>query len=206
MRHLLTSIVSFISWHRRAVGAILAAGSVLLLASALTAPPATRTVVSLAANLPAGHRLSATDLTLRSLPPEALPDETLTEIGDAVGRTTAVSLNSDTVLQPGLLTGEVTLPPGRVVVPITVPEAALRSLLRPGDVLSLVAPGPEDLVVLSADARVVAHPGNEAPDSQLGLATGRDSGLLLVEVDAREAALVASLGQSGQVSVVLGSL
>ena len=38
MRRLLTSIASFDSWHRRAVGAILAAGAVLLLATALRTP------------------------------------------------------------------------------------------------------------------------------------------------------------------------
>lgn len=206
MRRLLTSLVSFISWHRRAVGALLAAGSVLLLAAALNAEPPTHTVVTLTADQPAGRRIVATDLTLRDLPPEALPDGALTDPSAALGRTTAVELRANTVLQPGTLTGDLTLPPGRVVVPILVPDAALRSLLRPGAVVSLVAPGPDGLVVLTSDARLVAHPSEEPAGSRLGLATGRESGLQLVEVAVEDAALVASLGQTGQVSLVLGSL
>ena len=60
MRRIATSIVTFVSWHRRAIGALLAAASVLLLAEALRTPVETVDAVVTTAALPAGHTLTAT--------------------------------------------------------------------------------------------------------------------------------------------------
>lgn len=206
MRRLLTSIASFVSWHRRAVGAILAAGAVLLLATALRTPTPTTAVVVTASDLPAGHTLTSADLTVGQLPPGAVPADAVLSPSDIEGRTTAVPLSAGTILQPGLLGGDHSTAEGSAVVPILVADEGLRAMLRPGDTVSLVAPGPEGLIVVASGARVVALPEAEQAGSQVALASGRQSELILVEVPEAEAGEVASLGQAGEMSVVLGSL
>ena len=55
----LRAVASFVSWHRRAVGALLAASAVLLLAEALTTPLPTVPVVVLQRAVPAGWSTAA---------------------------------------------------------------------------------------------------------------------------------------------------
>lgn len=206
MRRILTPIAAFVSWHRRAVGALLAAAAVLIVATTLQTPtPATPAVVT-STGLAAGHILAESDLALRQVPDEAMPAEAITHLDDAVGRQLIAPVGPGTILQPGLVAADEPAGPGRAVVPIPVPDESLRLLLSPGDRISLVAQGPEGLEVVSRDARVVAQPEGETPTSQLGSASVRSSGMILVDVDSADAAIVASLGQAGGLSIVLGSI
>lgn len=207
MRNLLTSLAGFMSWHRRTVAAVLAAGAVLLFAAALRAPEPGRPVVVLAADLPAGHTLTHADITVVELPPVSVPVDPLTAPLEVVGRSVAIALSAGTVLQPGMLSGDLTAADGRAIVPISVADDSLRTLLRAGDVVSLVAPGPEGLEVLSTGARIVATPvQGEGAGSRITLASGRPSEILLVDVPTAEAGIVASLGQAGEISIVLGTI
>ena len=206
MRRFLTSIVTFISWHRRAVGAVLAGAAVLIIGSSLRTPIPATSVVVVASALPAGHVLSKDDLSLRSLPDEGLPDATLAEVGEAVGRTLVADVSAGTVLQPGTLAVDYAVTPGRAIVPITVNDDALRALLSPGDRVSLVAQGPEGMEVLSHDARIVALPNTAPTGSQISAATQRPSTLILVEVGSDDAPIVASVGQGGGLTVIMGSV
>ena len=140
------AVASFVSWHRRAVGALLAALAVLLLAESLATPP------------PAAPAAAAAGA------PSA--DEPLT------------------------------VAKGRAVVPIVVADGELRRLLSPGDLISLVSAHGESPGVVTGDARVLALPA----------AASAEHGALLVDVPASSAALVALLGQGGQLGVVLGSV
>lgn len=203
---ILRDIASFVSWHRRAMGALLAVASVLLLAQSLAAPPSpTVEVVALSADVSPGQQLAAGDLTIAHLPAEGVPDGALTALDDAIGQIAAAGVGKGTVLQPGLLAGAQSVEPGRAVVPIAVRDAQLRALLRPGDRVTLVMVGAETADVLTSDARVSVLP-KSAPSSGLSVGSGGAEGLVMVDVPAEQAPTVAALGQGGQLSVILGGL
>lgn len=206
MRRLLRPLASFISWHRRVVGAALAAIAVLLLAVTLRSPAPSTAVVILTRDRPAGYTLSAADLTVRDLPDTALPASTVDSPTELVGRTLVAGLSEGSIVQPSLLAADHSTRQGRAVVPIGISDEALRSLLSPGDLVSLVAQGPEEPLVVSRDARIVALAPEPDATTQLGSATGRRSAMILVEVAAADAATVASLGQGGGLSLVLGAV
>lgn len=206
MKRLLTAVVNRISWHRRLVGAALAAASVLMLGTALSAPesPTEAAVVATSA-LPAGHTLTASDLEVAHLPPDAIPDGALTDAAELLGRSTAVPLGEGTILQAPLLASSRATEPGRALVPIALRDEGLRALLHPGDQITLIASGYDDAQVLTSDARVgvLSAP---AGGSALSI-SGPDAGaLILVDVPASDAPLVAALGQDGGLRVVLGRL
>ncbi|MHA6510982.1 SAF domain-containing protein [Tessaracoccus sp. Z1128] len=204
MRRILTRVAAFVSWHRRAVAALLAALSVLLVATWLQEPdgPTVRAAVT-AAGLPAGHQIASTDVALRDLPAHLAPSGDPPGLDDVVGQVTAVGLAAGTVLQPGLLATGQSMAAGRAVVPIALPDDQLRSLLRPGDAVTLVVTASESAEVLTRDARVAALPSPPG-GSALAVAGVGSDGLVLVDVPAEEAPAVAALGQTGQLSVILG--
>lgn len=206
MRRLLTPVASFVSWHRRAVAALLAALSVMLVAQWLAEPGGpTVSAPVLARALAAGHTLTSADVTLTDVPAHFAFSGAPPALDDVIGQVTAVDLAAGTLLQAGLLATGQGVAPGRAVVPITLPDQALRSLLRPGDPVTLVVTSTESAEVLTRDARVAALPAPPG-GSALAVAGAGDDGLVLMDVPAGEAALVAALGQSGQLSVVLGAL
>ena len=206
MRRLLTPIASFVSWHRRAVAALLAALSVVLVAQWLAEPGGpTVSAPVLTGPVAAGHTLTSADVTLTDVPAHLEFSGTPPGIDDVIGQVTAVNLAPGTLLQAGLLATGQGVAPGRAVVPITLPDQALRSLLRPGDPVTLVVTSTESAEVLTRDARVAALPSPPG-GSALAVAGAGDDGLVLMDVPADEAAMVAALGQSGQLSVVLGAL
>lgn len=205
MRRILTSIASFVSWHRRVVGALLAAAAVLLTVQTLKSPEEpTVTVAVVTTDSPAGHTLSDADLALRDLPPDAVPSGALTEL--VAGQSLAVPVTAGTVLQRGLLTSAMSAGPGRAIVPVTIHDERLRKLLRPGDEVTLIVTLPEGASVLTNDARIATLPAADTGGSAISVASGRESELVLVDVPGDSAATVASHGQGGQLSVVLGTV
>ena len=206
MRRITESLVSFVSWHRRAVGALLAVLAVLTLGHSLALGPPTTAVVMVTAPIAAGSEIRDGDVAVRDLPTAALPEAAFTDRADVVGQTAAVALPHGTILQPTLLTTTPQPESGRAVVPICVRDPTLRDLLQAGDVISLVAAGGEFVEVVCADARVLTIPARESSGSAVALATGSRDGLILVDVPATDAGLVAALGQDGQLGVVIGRL
>lgn len=198
----LRPIASFVSWHRRWIGALLAVGAVLLTAQHLSTPPPTTAVVVLTAPVPPGHILTAADVAERQVPPNAVPAEALSSVDAAIGRPVAVGLSPGTIVQASLLATDA-VEPGRSVVPILVADSQLRALLRPGNAITLVVVGGESAEVLTTDARVAAMPIHE-PGSGLAVATTQTEGLVTVNVPTEQAATIAALGQSRQISIILG--
>lgn len=88
-------------------------------------------------------------------------------------------------------------------MPIVVADDELRRLLSPGELISLVSAHGESPEIVTGDARVVALPSTEGSGA-LRAAASTDRGALLVDVPASSAAVVALLGQGGQLSVILG--
>lgn len=203
MRRFLDSLVAFVLWHRRVLGALLAAGSVLLVAHTLATPRLTVPVVTVAAKVAPGTVLSAADLALAQLPPEAVPAGSLDRLEDAVGATAAVELAEGTTLQPGLLGRSGNASPDTTTVPVQVADDAIRALLQPGDLVSLVTVSEAGTEVAASGVRVVSLP--PSPDEGALALGSTASSVVLVDVPREVAASIAVLGQSGQLSVILGS-
>ncbi len=120
----------------------LLAGVVFLFALALLRPPAQMQVVTAALDLPAGHTLTEGDLTLRSLPAEALPTEgVITDPLQAVGQTLRVDRTAgDVILTTHLGESQVALKADERAVAIHVTDASgMGGVLRPGDLVGVTA-------------------------------------------------------------------
>lgn len=148
-------------WRRRhLLAALCLACAAAVAVSALRPPdPPAERVLTLTAELPAGSVLAADDVRLESLPVGAQPAGVLRDADEAVGRPLAVGLAAGTALQPAMLAGPglaSAAPPGTVVVPVPVADAATARLAEPGQRIDLVAAG-SDVGVESTDAEVVAR-------------------------------------------------
>lgn len=189
-------------WHRRAIAALCAGLAVYLLAQQLASPTRDGTaVVVLAAEVTAGQRLTVDDLALATLPPDAVPDGTYRATEDLLGAALVAHLPRGTPLHPSLLSGSRTVDPGRALVPISVADDRLLAVLHPGDRITLVVGTGDSADPVSSDARISSIPSAEETGA-LGIGGGR-GGLLLVDVPDSDASMVAMLGQSGQLGLVL---
>ena len=103
MRRILTPVASFVSWHRRAVAALLAALSVLLVAQWLAEPGGpTVSAPVLAGPLAAGHTLTSADVTLTDLPAHLVFSAAPPALQDVIAQVTAVDLAAGPLLQAAL--------------------------------------------------------------------------------------------------------
>lgn len=198
---LLQPVVHFINWHRRVVAALCAALCVAGLVSAFgtTAPPTTPVVV-LAHAVAAGEELTDDALRVAEVPVSLAPESAVVSANGAVGATAAVTLDEGQLLTSGLLLFGDRAAEGRSLVPILVSDPDLRALLRPGATVSLVlALGDAPEVVSSA--RIATLP-QEAESTIAGARSG--TGMVIVEVPDDVAPVVATLGQGGQLAIVLG--
>ncbi len=203
MKRFLDRVAAFVSWHRRIIGALLAASALLLGVEVATAgPPGVQTTV-LSSDVEAGQQITQADLATATVAPELASSLT---VEDVVGRSAAVSLRKGTVIHPGMLASSRNVEKGRVLVPVVIDDAALRSILTPGDAISLVMVDSENAEVLTNDARVATLPSASSASSAVGSATSSSSTLILVDVSTAAAPTVAALGQSRRLSVVLGVL
>lgn len=152
---------------RRLLAATLTAVAVLAILRVLAPPPApTQPVVVAARDLPGGVVLTAGDLTVVDYPVGIVPAGLL---ADPAGRTLAGPMRrgepvSDRrVVGPALAAGH----PGRVAMPVRIPDAASVGLLRVGDRIDLVSADPRrgSAQVLVRAAAVLALP--EEPDTSL---------------------------------------
>lgn len=170
---------------RRSLSALLA-GLAVLAGLAAVAPPAAPTVpvVVAARDLSSGEVLRAGDVEEVALPAEALPEGV---VDQAVGRTLAGPLRRGEpvtdvrLVGPGLADAH----PGRVVVPVRIPDAGVVALLRVGDRVDVVASDPAQagtpVEVVASGATVLALPA--AADGAAGpspYGTGGTAGALVV--------------------------
>lgn len=102
----------------------------------------TTSVPTLARDLPAGHLLSADDLTTTALPETALPDGALTSVDDLLGDRLARAVRRGELLTDAGLAGSGDARPAgpRRVVPVPLVDPAVAELLSAGDLVDLVAP------------------------------------------------------------------
>ncbi len=189
-----------ISWHRRKIAAVLAAlGAFALLTHFSGAAEPSGRVVIVTHAISAGAALGAGDVSVAAVPEALIPAGALTDPDEAVGRSAAVSLAAQTIMQPPLLVSGAPPPKGRSLVPITVLDAQLRDILSPGLRVALVSSMGDVPGIVTDDA--VIHTMPQVASSSL--VTTSQAALVLVEVPSALAPEVSMLGQSGQLSIFL---
>lgn len=196
----MTWFIRTISWHRRKIAAVLAAlGVFALLTHFSGAAEPSGHVVVLARTINAGAALGAGDLSVTAVPLSLIPADALRDPAEVVGRSAAVSLTAQTIVQPALLVSGAPPPEGRSLVPITVHDAQLREILSPGLRVALVSSLGDVPGIVTDDAVIHTMPQVAASS----LVTTGQAALVLVEVPTGLAPEVSMLGQSGQLSIFL---
>ena len=188
-----------VAWRRRLLAAGLAAGSVAFAIQALAPPPPAGTEVVVAAR----------DLRLAHRPTGDVPHGALTSAAAATGRPVSSAVRRGEVLTdvrlvgPGALRG---LALGTVAAPVRVADAESAALLRPGDVVDLLAASvaPDaptgEVRLVASSVRVLLAPRRQRSGLTVGLANGA---LLLVATSPSTAARLAAAAVTDRLSVVL---
>ncbi|MCW2759503.1 MAG: hypothetical protein JWO46_3249 [Nocardioidaceae bacterium] len=196
--------------HRRPIAVLLLALGVLAGLQAVR-PPAAATVglVVAAHDLPAGARLSAADLTLRGMPPDAVPDGAARSLAHVGGRTLAAPVRRGEVITDVRSLGPALVAryPGRVATPVRLADPDVAAVLRPGDHVQVVAADAESATG-EAGGRVLGSgivltlPRASDSDPTSGT-TGLPGRLVLLAVTDSDAAAVAAAAASLVVTVLL---
>ncbi|ADG79859.1 SAF domain protein OS=Tsukamurella paurometabola (strain ATCC 8368 / DSM / CCUG 35730 / CIP 100753 / JCM 10117 / KCTC 9821 / NBRC 16120 / NCIMB 702349 /NCTC 13040) OX=521096 GN=Tpau_3274 PE=4 SV=1 [Tsukamurella paurometabola] len=126
---------------RRAAAGVL---TVLALVVAVTSEPSgpQTEVLTAARELGPGGRLADADLRLTTVPAELAPPDALTSTGQAVGRSVTGPVGAGEILTDRRVLTDRTagqIRPGSRLVPVALQDAATMDLLRPGDVVDVVA-------------------------------------------------------------------
>jgi Flp pilus assembly protein CpaB len=199
-----------VAWRRRLLSAGLAAGSVAFALQALAPPPPAGTDVVVAArDLAAGAVVSTGDLRVAHRPAGDVPSGALTSTAAATGRPVSSAVRRGEVLTDVRLVGPAALrglADGTVAAPVRVVDAESAALLRPGDVVDLLAasatpdaPTGEARLVASG-VRVLLAPRQQRSSLTAGLGNGA---LLLVATSSSTAARLAAAAVTARLSVVL---
>jgi Flp pilus assembly protein CpaB len=199
-----------VAWRRRLLSAGLAAGSVAFALQALAPPPPAGTDVVVAArDLAAGAVVSTGDLRVAHRPAGDVPSGALTSTAAATGRPVSSAVRRGEVLTDVRLVGPAALrglADGTVAAPVRVVDAESAALLRPGDVVDLLAasatpdaPTGEARLVASG-VRVLLAPRQQRSSLTAGLGNGA---LLLVATSSSTATRLAAAAVTDRLSVVL---
>ncbi|MGI8457721.1 MAG: SAF domain-containing protein [Propionibacteriaceae bacterium] len=200
-------LVRVLSWHRRKLAAGLAAIAVVAGINAAAPPdPPTVAVLVTARAVPAGRILAADDLSTVRWPRGQLPDGAVSDPAQVLGRPavaavprgqTVTDLTTLSLRQAG---------PGRSIVALRLADPDLAVLLRPGDVVDVVAADDQSgtAAVIARRVRVVTTPSSPAEPGLLGTGGGSGPGgvLCLIEVDQGVTATLAGAAVRRQLSVV----
>lgn len=194
------SFARAVSWHRRSLAAV-AAGLAVLTGIAAAAPegPARTPVVTAAARLPGGTVLTAADLELRDLVTADLPEGARSDPADLLGRTLTAPLPAGQVVTDLSVVGSRTgAAPGHLLAPLRLADTGLTGLLRPGDLVDIIAADSQGTKaeVVATSVRVVAVPAVNEED-----AAATPGALVLVEVDQSTATELAQAAAAGPVSI-----
>ncbi|KXO94997.1 hypothetical protein AXK57_01910 [Tsukamurella pulmonis] len=182
---------------RRAAAAALA---LLALVVALTSRPSgpQAQVLVAARELGPGGKLTAEDVAVRTVPAELAPQDALDAADDAVGRSVTGPVGAGEILTGRRVLTDRTagqIRPGARLVPVSLQDSATMDLLRPGDVVDVVAQRKDDAPAVLARSATVAV----APAAQAGRQQARTAMLAMSE---SEAHAVAAAALSSPLSVV----
>ena len=191
------------SWHRRKL-AIVAAIAAVLSAVAAAAPPAppTSRVVRATTELTSGAIVRSSDITVSSIAEDALPRGALVDPTAVVGRRLIGPVADGQVLTAlDLLGTSWGIGPGHVIAPLRLGDSEVAALLQPGALIDVIAADPEggQANVVATRVRVLTVPASPGSEG----VSAADGALVLVDVDAETATLLAEAAASTRISVVL---
>ncbi|GIZ98219.1 hypothetical protein TTY48_28310 [Tsukamurella sp. TY48] len=189
---------------RRAAAALLA---VLALVLAVTTEPRgpRAEVLTAARELGPGGKLTADDVRLTTVPAELAPQDALSAADEAVGRSVTGPVGVGEILTDRRVLTDRTagqIRPGARLVPVALQDSATMDLLRPGDVVDVVAQrkpraGDQDdgaPLVLARSATVAVAAAAQGPRQQARTA--------MLAMSESEAHAVAAAALSSPLSVV----
>ncbi len=193
-----------ISWHRRGLAVLLACAAVLSALTVLAPPePVTVPVVVTAHRVSSGTTLQADDLTVREVPPGLVPEGTPSDPAELLGRLSVVDLPSGAMLVSGLTLAPTAAKDGARLVPVTVADPAVASLVRPGDQISIIAVGTNgEPVVVAERVRVAAIP-SASDGGPLGGGV-RSSTVLVVSAPPATAQRIAAWASNPTLGITIG--
>ncbi|MBD2764410.1 Flp pilus assembly protein CpaB [Kocuria sp. cx-455] len=199
--------------HRLVAAALCAVALTLLILR--FAPPSAQTspVVTVVNPIPAGQALTSSNLDLRDVPVDWVPDGALTDPALVTGQPATVALvpgqflTESAVLGPGLLEGQAE---GTTAASIRVSDPAVLRHIRPGDSVDVVhqpdSAEHDSLKTVAESVTVLwSAPADTGQDSSLLSASGTDSdlGLVVLAAPRETASGLAALDGSGRTSLVL---
>ncbi|BDH55970.1 Flp pilus assembly protein CpaB [Tsukamurella sp. PLM1] len=187
---------------RRAAAAALAVLALVIAVTSRPSGPQAQVLVA-ARELGPGGGLTAADLTVRTVPAELAPQDALRSPDDAVGRSVTGPVGAGEILTGRRVLTDRTagyIRPGARLVPVALQDNATMDLLRPGDVVDVVAQrkragGPDEEPLVLARSATVAV----APAAQAGRQQARTAMLAMSEAEAHA---VAAAALSSPLSVV----
>jgi Flp pilus assembly protein CpaB len=213
-RRLLRLVRRRLLWHRRLITAGLTAAAVGAGLLALS-PPAEPTVgvVRLSRDVPAGVVLDASSVEVSRLSPDAVPDGALRFASEAVGRVLASPARRGEPVTDARLVGASLLDgygADAVGAPVRIADAQAVSLLRPGDVVDVLAadvPGDGDesgraAVTVAHGVRVVTVPA-AGRDGWLASGAGDGGALVVLATSPQVARDLARAAVASRLSIVL---
>jgi Flp pilus assembly protein CpaB len=186
-------------WSRTVAARRVAAGTLVILAAIAAVrsdPDADRVHIVVAAkDLSPGVAVTASDVVVETRTATTIPDGSQSDVTTVVGATLAGPARRGEVITDVRLLGprlaESAAGPDARIVPLPLADTALLDLVRPGDVVDVLAAGPTDTgtdagpQVIATDAIVVLVSGKPK-----GAANGSDR-VVMVAVGAQEANAVA---------------
>ena len=156
-RRPLRSLARAASWHRRKLAVVAAIAAVLTgLSAAAPEGPAMITVVKARSQLSGGTVLSTSGATVDHAVAADVPEGVVTDPNDLIGKTLAAPVaKNQTMTQLTTTAARGAVPPGHVIAPLRLADAALAASLRPGDVVDVLAANSEteQAAVVAARAR-----------------------------------------------------
>lgn len=158
-------------------------------------------VVKARSQLPSGTVVSASDLVLDRVAASDVPEGVLTDPVALVGRTLAAAVAENQMMTLLATTdARTSVPQGHVIAPLRLADTTLVALLRPGDLVDVIAADAQagQATVVAAGARVVTIP--QAPEERAG--SGPEGALVLIDVDAHTASVVAHAAASATLSII----
>jgi pilus assembly protein CpaB len=203
---------------RRLLAAGLLAGSAACAISALSPAPAPAAVVAAATrDLPGGKTITADDLRTVKMPPEVVPTGAISDEQQLIGRVLAVPVRAGETITdvrlvgPGLLDG---YGDRLVAAPVRIADAGAARLLRPGDVIDVLAAdaageGAGEAAVASearlvaSGVRVIALPHDD--ESALSGDTFDGGALVVLATTSQTAARLASAAVTARLSLTISA-
>lgn len=204
---------------RKPVAVFLLVVGLFLALSVTRTEPEMSQVTVFAADLPAGHRLTPTDLRISSLPTAAVPAAASADPNRFVDQITAGPVSvGEFVTQQRLISGELLAgePADYVAVPLTLADAASLSYIRVGDVIDVVATaanptgtdgsafGYGEPQVVAQGVRVLAVPGVSGSGSVFSdNATTGNTSAVIVGAPADLAPGIASANSTAKIAITV---